>query len=416
MRHISAVAAGGAPMTVVQDASAGRALLIAGAAVMALSLGVRHAFGLFLDPVSMANGWGRETFALAMAVQNLAWGLAQPFAGVAADRWGAARVIAAGALLLVAGLALMTLPLGPVAFMLTAGVLIGAGQAGTTFPVVFGAVSRVLPPERRSMAFGVAMSVGSFGQFVMLPLALTLIDGVGWAQALLWFSALSALILPLALAFRARGEATPLAEPAMGAGAALRLAAGSRDFWLLSAGFFVCGFQVVMIAVHLPAFLGDRGMPVAVGTTALALVGLFNIVGTLGAGWLGGRWWRPGLLAALYFGRAIAIALFAFAAVTPVSAYAFAIAMGVLWLSTVPLTNGAVANMFGVRNMSMLGGIVFLAHQVGAFLGGWLGGAIYDRTGSYDAAWAVSIGLGVLAALLNLPIRDRAVAPRGAVA
>jgi MFS family permease len=364
------------------DWKAARNLLICGSLVVSLALGTRHAFGLFLQPVSLAHGWGRETFALAMALQNLVWGVAQPFAGLLADRHGAGRVIAGGAVLYIAGLALMAAPLGAVAFVLAAGVLVGLGLSGTTFPIVFGALGRALPPERRSLAFGVAMAFGSFGQFVMLPASLALLDGVGWQRALLVLSALSALMLPLALALRERGR--PAVMAVASAGAAFKSAVAHRDFLLLSLGFFVCGFQIVLIAIHLPAFLADRGLPLSVASTVLALIGLVNIAGTLGAGYLGGRRSKPGLLAWLYLARGLVIAAFAFLPVSATSAWLFGIAMGLLWLSTVPLTNGIVVTMFGVHNLSMLGGVVFLAHQVGSFLGGWLGGVIYDRLGSYD--------------------------------
>lgn len=365
------------------SADAGLTILVLGSIILALSLGIRHAFGLFLDPVSVANGWGRETFALAMAVQNLVWGLAQPVAGALADRYGARPVILGGGLLYVLGLVGMAFPLGSAGFLLSAGLLIGIGLAGTTFPIVFGAVSRVLPAERRSMAFGIAMAVGSFGQFLALPGALYLIDGLGWAAALLVFSVLASATIPLALAMRTAGTASPAApadtEPdrvPSGIGAALREACGTRDFWLLSGGFFVCGFQVVFIAVHLPAFLADEGVSVGIASLVLALIGLVNVVGTLGAGWLGARRPKPGLLVWIYLGRGLAIAAFILLPITAGSAILFGVAMGLFWLSTVPLTNGVVATLFGVRHLSMLGGFVFLAHQVGGFLGGWLGGLL----------------------------------------
>ncbi|UCE32883.1 MAG: MFS transporter [Burkholderiales bacterium] len=380
-------------------------MLICGSVVLALSLGIRHAFGLFLQPVSLANGWGRETFAFAIALQNLVWGLAQPFAGFAADRIGAGRVVAIGALFYAAGLALMAQPQSAPAFVLAAGLLVGLGLAGTTFPIVFGAISRAMPPERRSMAFGVAMAIGSFGQFVMLPGALAMIDGLGWAQALLVLSALSALMFPLAFALSESRVASG-ANAGPSARQALRTAGQHRGFWLLSLGFFVCGFQVVFIGTHLPAFLSDRGLPASVASIVLALIGLVNVAGTLAAGYLGGRFAKPGLLAWIYLGRAAAIALFVYLPITAGSAYLFGILMGLFWLSTIPLTNGTIATMFGVRNMSMLGGLVFLAHQVGSFLGGWLGGYLSDALGSYDTAWALTIALSLIAAALNVPIRE----------
>jgi len=380
-------------------------ILAAGAAVLALSLGIRHAFGLFLQPVSTEAGWGREVFALALATQNLVWGAAQPFVGLAADRFGAGRIIAAGALLYVGGLVLMSLPQSEAGFILSAGLLVGLGLAGTTFPVVFGAISRAVPPARRNLAMGVAMAVGSFGQFVMLPGAAIGIGSLGWSATLIAMSILAAAMLPLAWPLREGGAAAP-AMAEMSAGQALRTALRHRGFWLLSLGFFVCGFQVVFIAIHLPAFLADRGLDLAAGSTVLALIGLVNIAGTYYAGLWGGSMRKPLLLAWIYLGRAVAIAGFVLLPVTEASAYAFAVAMGLFWLSTVPLTNGTVAAVFGVRNMSMLGGVVFFAHQVGGFLGGWLGGVLFDRLGSYDAVWWIAVGLSLVAALLNLPVRE----------
>ncbi len=400
--------------------AAAKLLLIAGSLILALSLGMRHSFGLFLQPISMANGWGRETFAFAMALQNLLWGASQPFAGALADRIGAGRVILGGAVLYVAGLALMAVPQPPGLFTLTAGVLIGLGLSGTTFPVVFGAISRAVPPEKRSLAMGISMAVGSFGQFAMLPLVLNLIEGTGWAMALVVLAVISAVILPLSLPLMERGSTGRPPPPAgPGAAEALREAAGSRDFWLLSLGFFVCGFQVVFIALHLPAFLADEGLAfvladdgnvVHVATIVLALIGLVNILGTYCAGLWGGCHSKPALLVWIYLGRGVAIAAFILLPISDVSAYAFGIVMGLFWLSTVPLTNGVVASLFGVKNLSMLGGIVFFSHQLGSFLGGWMGGFVFDRTGSYDIVWWIAILLSLVAAALNLPIRERPVA------
>jgi MFS family permease len=395
-------------------ASRATTLLVAGATIGAIALGIRHTFGLFLDPVSMANGWGRETFAFAIALQNLVWGLSQPVSGALADRYGAGRVIAGGAVLYAAGLALMAQPLGTPGFVLAAGILVGVGLSGTTFPIVFGVLSRALPAEKRSLAFGITMSVGSFGQFAMMPVALNLIDGFGWPAALLGLSACAAIVLPLAAVMAERPRPASAVPATETAGAALRQAWGSRDFWLLSLGYFTCGFQVLFIAMHLPAFLADRGVPVSVASTVLALIGLVNIAGTLGAGWLGARISKPMLLAWIYLLRGVAIAAYVYTPITAWSSYAFGIAMGFLWLSTVPPTNGVVASLFGVRNMAMLGGLVFLSHQLGSFMGGWLGGALYDRLGSYDAAWALCIALSVTAALFNLPVRDTPLAERRA--
>ena len=383
-------------------------VLLGSALILALSLGVRHGFGLFLPPMSAQFGWGREVFAFAIALQNLIWGLAQPFTGALADRFGAARVVIVGGVLYAVGLLLMGLSDSPLSLSLSAGLLIGIGLSGTSFSVILGVVGRALPAEKRSMGMGIASAAGSFGQFAMLPGTLGLIGWLGWSTALLVLGVLVAMIVPLVGMLKDRplpnlgGEQT-LKE-------ALREACSHSGFWLLAFGFFVCGFQVVFIGIHLPAYLVDQHLPATVGTTVLGLFGVFNIFGTYTAGWLGGRMSKPRLLTALYLARAVVIVLFLWAPVTQFSAYLFGMAMGFLWLSTVPLTNGTVATLFGVRNLSMLGGIVFLFHQLGAFLGGWLGGVVYDQTGSYDLIWQVSIVLSLLAAALNWPVRERPVA------
>lgn len=383
------------------------AILVCASAILAISLGVRHSFGLFLQPISTEGGWGREVFGFAIALQNLIWGLAQPFAGLLADRLGAGRMIIAGTALYVLGLVVMALPQGETAFILGAGVLVGLGLAGTTYPLVLGAVTRATAPERRSLALGIAMGGAAFGQFVMLPGALTGIGMLGWSGTLIAMALLALLMAPLAVPLFERKQALVQATE-MSAGQAIRLALRHRGFQLLALGFFVCGFQVVFIATHVPAFLSDKGMTAGIGSTVLALIGLLNIPGTYFAGLWGTRWRKPMLLSWLYLARALVIAPFAFLPLGEMGAYAFGAAMGLVWLSTVPLTNGTVAAQFGVRNMSMLGGVVFLAHQLGAFLGGWLGGVLYDRLGSYDGAWIVAIGLSLLATLLNLPIREEA--------
>ncbi len=385
-------------------------LLLGASLILAISLGVRHGFGLFLAPMSAEFGWGRETFAFAIALQNLVWGLVQPFTGAAADRFGVARTVLIGGLLYAAGLALMAAADTPASLSLSAGVLIGLGLSGTSFSVILGAVGRAVPAEQRSMAMGIASAAGSFGQFVMLPGSLGLIQWLGWSTALLALGMLVALIVPLAAMMRGQREAPAAPGAQQSLGEALREAAGHSGFRLLALGFFVCGFQVVFIGVHLPAYLVDNHLPAQVGTTVLALVGLFNVVGTYTAGWLGSCYSKPRLLAGLYLIRAVVISLFLLAPLTEWSAYAFGIAMGLLWLSTVPLTNGTVATLFGVRNLSMLGGIAFLFHQLGSFFGGWLGGWLYDRTGSYDLVWQIAIALSLMAALLNWPIREQPVA------
>ena len=391
-----------------------RIALACGALILLVSLGVRHAFGLFLQPVSMAQGWGRETFAFSIALQNLVWGASQPFAGMLADRFGARPVIIAGAVLYALGLWVMSLVGGEAMFTLGAGALIGLGLAGTTFPVIFGAISRLVAAEHRSLAMGITMSVGSFGQFAMLPVSLGLIVALDWQGALVALSVLALAMVPLACGIRHAAAPAFSALEDVSFGRALRDAFGERDFWLLAFGFFACGFQVVFIAIHLPAYLLDKGVGGGTATIVLALIGLFNIAGTYYAGLWGGRYRKPMLLSWIYLLRALAIAAFVLLPVSAGSAYLFGAAMGLLWLSTVPLTNGTVAAVFGLKHMSMLAGIVFFAHQLGSFTGGWLGGWLYDRTGSYDLAWGIAIGLSLLSAALNWPITERSLAQRRA--
>lgn len=388
-------------------------ILLSGALILALSLGIRHGFGLFLAPMSAEFGWGRETFAFAIALQNLIWGIAQPFTGAIADRFGAMRTVLVGGILYAVGLVLMGYSDSAFSLSMSAGLLIGIGLSGTSFSVILGAVGRAVPLERRSMAMGISAAAGSFGQFIMLPGTLGLIGWLGWSAALLALGLLVAFIVPLAALMR--DKPLPMQGHEQTLGEALREAAGHSGFWLLSLGFFVCGFQVVFIGVHLPAYLVDRHLPATVGTTVLALVGLFNVFGTYIAGWLGGRMSKPKLLTGLYLLRGVVIITFLWAPLTVWTAYLFGIAMGLLWLSTVPLTNGTVATLFGVRNLSMLGGITFLFHQIGAFLGGWLGGYVYDHTGNYDLVWQISILLSLLAGLLNWPVRERPVERPGAL-
>lgn len=383
-------------------------LMLGASLILALSLGTRHGFGLFLSPMSDDFGWGRGVFAFAIALQNLIWGIAQPFTGALADRFGAQRAIIVGGLLYATGLIFMGLSDSPLSLSLSAGLLIGIGLSGTSFSVILGVVGRAVPVEKRSMAMGIAAAAGSFGQFAMLPGTLGLIGWLGWSAALIALGIMVALIAPLAAMVKDRPQVSQ--GPQQTLGEALREACGHSGFWLLALGFFVCGFQVVFIGVHLPAYLVDQHLPAIVGTTVLALVGLFNVFGTYIAGWLGGRRSKPRLLSALYLARGVVIALFITVPLSIWTAYAFGIVMGLLWLSTVPLTNGTVATLFGVRNLSMLGGIVFLFHQLGSFLGGWLGGYLYDHTGSYDLVWQISILLSVLAAALNWPVREQPVA------
>lgn len=387
-------------------------LMLGAALILFISLGIRHGFGLFLTPMSNDFGWSREVFAFAMAIQNLAWGVAQPFAGALADRFGPRRTIAIGGTFYAVGLVLMSLSQSLLSLSLSAGLLIGIGLSGTSFSVLLGVVGRAAPPESRSRAMGIAAAAGSFGQFAMLPGSLQLIEWLGWAASLLVLGALATLIVPLATLIKDRScNSNQKEAPHQTIGAALHEACHHSGFKLLALGFFVCGFQVVFIGIHLPAYLVDKNLPIIVGATVLALVGLFNVFGTYIAGWLGERYSKPRLLSILYLARGVIITLFLITPVSIWTAYAFGISMGLLWLSTVPLTNGTIATLFGVRNLSMLGGVVFLFHQIGSFLGGWLGGYLFDQTGSYDIVWYLSIALSVLAAALNWPIKEQA-APR----
>ena len=389
-------------------------VLACGAAIVTLSMGIRHGFGLWLQPITQAQGWTRETFAFAIAIQNIAWGVAGIFAGMVADRFGAFRVIIAGALFYAAGLYGMAHASTPLSFALTAGVLIGIAQAGTTYAVVYGVIGRNVSAERRSWAMGITAAAGSFGQFLMVPTEGFLISQFGWQQALVLLGGAALLMVPLAWGLR---------EPAFADGGvvhrdqsiaqALREAFKYPSFRLLMAGYFVCGFQVVFIGVHMPSYLKDKGLSPQVASYALALIGLFNVFGTYAAGVLGQKLAKRKILAFIYLARAVAITVFLLAPLTPVSVYIFASVMGLLWLSTVPPTNAIVAQIFGVAHLSMLGGFVFFSHQIGSFMGVWLGGVLYDRTGSYDIVWYIAIALGVFAALINLPVKETAIVRPG---
>lgn len=380
-------------------------LIILGSLVISTAMGLRHGFGLFMEPLSSDLGWGRGVFAFAIALQNLMWGLSQPFTGALADRFGAAKIIVVGGLLYALGLMFMSLSTSVLGMTMSAGLLIGLGLSGTTFSVILGAVGRAVAPEKRSMAMGIVSAAGSFGQFAMLPGTLGLIEWLGWAAALMAMAAIATIIIPLGAMLRDKPSAKMSSDLSLKD--ALNEAAGQKGFWLLCLGFFVCGFQVVFIAVHLPGYLFDKGLAVQVGTTVLALVGLFNIVGTYTAGWMGGIWSKPKLLTWIYLIRGVVITAFVFLPLSPISAYSFGIAIGLLWLSTVPLTNGIVASVFGVRHLSMLGGIVFLFHQLGSFMGVWLGGYFYDLTGNYETVWKIAIVLSVVAAALHWFISEK---------
>jgi len=380
-------------------------VLLCGALIVTLSMGIRHGFGLWLQPMTMQYGWSRETFSFAMAVQNLAFGLAGPLAGMWADKYGAYRVLVVSGALYAAGLVGMALSTSGLAFTGTAGLLIGMAQSGCTYAVIFGVIARNTPPEKRAWAMGMAAAAGSFGMFMMVPVENWMIGAWGWQSALFVLAAAALAILPLARGLRE----TPLDHSAglqQSVTAALREAFGYRSFRLLMAGYFVCGFHLVFIGVHLPSYLKDNGLSPSVATVALALIGLFNVFGTYGAGVLGSRLAKRHILAGIYALRAVAIALFVLLPLSPWTVYVFASVMGLLWLSTVPATNAIVAQIFGVRYMSMLSGFVFLSHQMGSFMGAWLGGKLYDATGSYTQMWWIAVLLGVFAALINLPVRE----------
>ena len=382
-------------------------VLLCGALILTLSMGIRHGFGLWLQPITMERGWSREAFALAIAIQNLGWGLAAPVAGVFADRFGAFRVLLVGSLFYAAGLAGMASATSSLGFALSAGVLIGVAQAGTTYAVIYGVIGRNVAPEKRSRAMGIGAAAGSFGQFLMVPVENALIASFGWQGALWMLGAAALIIIPLAFGLREQRSAFVTAAGAsQSVTGALREAFGYGSFQLVMAGYFVCGFQVVFIGVHLPSYLKDHGLSPGVATTALALVGLFNVIGTYAAGELGQRFPRRYILSAIYLLRSVCITLFLLAPLTPWSVYIFASAMGLLWLSTVPPTNAVIAQIFGVQYMSMLSGFVFLSHQVGSFLGAWMGGWLYGVQGNYDVVWGICIALGVFAALINLPVKE----------
>ncbi|MDX1433113.1 MAG: MFS transporter [Gammaproteobacteria bacterium] len=384
-------------------------ILVSGAAVLTLSFGIRTSFGLFLSPMSADLGWGREVFALAIAVQNLVWGFSQPFVGAIADRYGSGRVVALCGAMYALGLYLMAASATPLAFNLSAGVLIGLALSGTGFPVVLAVVGRSVDERRRSLFLGIASAGGSSGQILMVPLAQLFLDGFGWTTAFVLLALVSALMVPLAASLTGRP-----AEPAGGArqslAEAVREAGGHRGYWYLTAAFFVCGFHVAFIATHLPAFIVDRGEAAALGAVALTLIGLGNVVGSLFWGALGGRFRKKFVLSTLYLGRAVVISAFVMTPVSDVSIMIFSAAIGWLWLGTVPLTSGLVAQIFGVRYMATLFGFVFFSHQLGSFLGAWLGGYVYDTTGSYLAVWWVAVALALVAGALHFPINDRPMA------
>lgn len=383
-------------------------ILFCGCLITVVSFGPRSAVGLFLTPMTEMRGWSRETFSLAVALQNLLWGAGQPLAGMIADRFGTARVLLGGAVLYAAALVGSATTESALVLQLTFGVLFGIALSAASFSIVLAAFGRAVTPEKRTIAFGIGTAAGSLGQFLFPPLAIELIERFGWQGALFTLAALVLLIVPLSAALRGKGH--PPAAGDQSIGEALSEAFGYRSYVLLTIGFFVCGFHVAFITVHLPPYIVDKGLDPRWGAWAIAFIGLFNIVGSLAAGALGQRYPKQKSLAYIYLGRSVAIVAFILAPISPGSVLAFAAAMGLLWLSTVPLTSGLIAGMFGARYMATLFGFVFFSHQIGAFAGVWLGGWAYDRLGSYDLFWWVAIALGVAAAIVHWPIREVPVA------
>ncbi len=386
-------------------------VLICGAAIVTLAMGIRHGFGLWLQPITTQYGWTRENFAFAIAIQNLSWGVTGIASGMLADKFGAFKVIIGGAILYALGLFGMAYMSTPFLFALSAGVLIGAAQSGTTYAVIYGVIGRNVPPEKRSWAMGVAAAAGSFGQFLMVPTEGFLISSFGWQQALVMLGFATLLMIPLSFGLRehAFSNGSVPAKRDQTIMEALKEAFKYPSFQLLMAGYFVCGFQVVFIGVHLPSYLKDKGLSPQVASYALALVGLFNVFGTYIAGSLGQRLAKSKILSFIYFARAVIVAVFILAPLTPMSVYIFASLMGLLWLSTVPPTNALVAQIFGIQHLSMLSGFVFFSHQIGSFLGAWMGAVIFDANKSYDVMWYIIVALGVFGGLINLPVKESAV-------
>ena len=391
-------------------------IVLCGCLISMLSFGPRATLGLFLTPQSQANGWDRDVFGLAIAIQNILWGIGQPVAGALADRFGIARVLCGGGISYALGLAMMAFATTPLALDLSAGALIGFGLAGCSFSIVLSAFGKLLPENWRTLAFGAGAAAGSFGQFLYAPLTVSLIDAVGWQQTLETFALVMLLVLPLSLALATRGSG----QGAQGAvqqslPQALAEAFGHRSYVLLVLGFFTCGFQLAFITVHMPAYLVDRGLSAEVGGWTIGVIGLFNIIGSLMSGWLSNLMPKRYILSVIYFGRALAVLAFVLLPVTALSAILFGAVMGLFWLSTVAPTNGIIAVMFGTRWLATLAGLAFFSHQVGGFLGVWLGGVVFVRTGSYDAVWWLSVLFGVLSAVINLPIVEKPVLRPAAV-
>ena len=386
-------------------------IIICGCLIAALTFGPRSAMGFFQLPMLAEKGWDRQTFGLAMALQNLFWGLGLPFFGAIADRFGTWRVLAIGGVIYAVGLYLMATAASPSMLYLGGGVLVGLGVAAGSFSIVLAAFARHTPPERRSIVFGIGTAAGSAGMFLFAPISQGLIDAYGWSDSLVYLG-IAMLMLPILaipLAGNSHSSKAAMAEMQQSVGAALREALGHRSFVLLTTGFFVCGFQVAFITAHFPAYIRDIGIAPRYAVISLALIGFFNIVGSLAAGFIGQRYSKPIFLALIYLARSVVVTAFLLLPQTPASVIVFAIVMGLLWLSTVPPTNGLVAVMFGTRHLSMLGGVVFLSHQIGSFLGVWLGGYLYDQFHTYNPVWWLGVLLGVFAAVMHWPISERPV-------
>lgn len=390
-------------------------VLVFGCLILVVSFGARSSFALFLPEMTAARGWSRELFSLSFAVQNLVWGLAGPFLGAYADKFGARRVLIAGGVLYAIGLIGTAYAETGTMLIFSSGLLMGVAVGATAFSIIFSVLGKVVPDQHRSLAFGVGTAAGSLGQFMFLPLSGFLIDSIGWQQTLLWLAAISSVIVVFALAIR--GEQ---ASAASGTEATMTQAFGTamrdRNFHLLFWGYFVCGLQVVFIGLHLPAYLQDQGMSGNIGASAIALIGLFNIVGSLGAGYLGQRVSKKGLLTIIYLLRSVVMVGFLLVPLSVASVYLFSAAMGLLWLSTVPTTTALVGQIYGVRYLGLLGGVIFFGHQIGSFVGAWLGGRIFDMTGSYDMAWLMVILFGVFAAVMHMPIDQRPITARNSAA
>ncbi len=383
-------------------------IVVCGCMVIFLGFGIRSTMGIFLVPITEQYDWGRSVFAFAAAIQNIFWGFSQPLFGAIADRYGSGRVIVAGTLCYIAGLTLMVVSATPLGFYISNGALIGFGLSGTTFAIVLAVIARSTPPKHCSMALGIASAAGSLGQFVLVPIGNAMVQQIGWTDAIAVLALLLIVALPLAAALSGRSQD-------MGSGqtltAAVSEAARHSGYVYLTTGFFVCGFQVTFIGIHLPAYLTDIGLPSTTGAWALALVGLFNLFGTLGAGYLGNRYQKKNILSVIYFSRAAAIALFILLPPSSAAALTFAAVMGILWLATVPLTSGIVGQIFGPQYLGTLFGVVFFSHQIGSFLGVWLGGVLFDQTQSYELVWWICAALGVAAGILHLPINEKSIRP-----